>query len=256
MENKIKVETMAWDENEARRMAGQLESQDAAQVLRWAAETFSPKIALASSFGAEDVVVIDLISRTQPAISVFTLDTGRLHEETYEVMDRIRARYGIEIVSFFPQKNAVEKLEREKGFYSFRESIANRRECCAIRKVEPLNRALSGLDAWVTGLRREQSTTRLRLEKVEIDEGHGGMAKINPLADWTTEQVWDYIRKNDVPYNKLHDQNFPSIGCAPCTRAVRPGEDIRAGRWWWEMPDHKECGLHIKPNKEESQKNG
>ena len=248
---------MAWDQKEADRIAEQLESQGAEQVLRWAVESFSPKIAFSSSFGAEDVVVIDLLSRITPRVTIFTLDTGRLPEETYEVMDRIRERYGVEIVSYFPQREAVERLEREKGFYSFRQSVENRKECCAIRKVEPLNRALAGLEAWITGLRREQALTRTRLAKVEADLGHGGIAKVNPLADWTTEQVWDHIRKNNVPYNKLHDQGFHSIGCAPCTRAVRPGEELRAGRWWWELPGHKECGLHFNPKeKEEFEKNG
>lgn len=223
------------------------ESQSAEQLLRWAAESFFPKIAFASSFGAEDVAVIDLLSGIKPKISIFTLDTGRLPEETYEVMEQVRQRYGVEIVSFFPDKAAVEKLEREKGFYSFRQSVENRKECCGIRKVEPLNRALAGLEAWVTGLRRGQAVTRATLPKVEADAAHRGIAKINPIADWSAEQVWDYIRKNQVPYNKLHDRNYPSIGCAPCTRAVRPGEDIRAGRWWWELPEHKECGLHVKP---------
>ena len=242
---------MAWDQKEAGRIAEQLESQGAEQVLRWAVESFSPKIAFSSSFGAEDVVVIDLLSRIKPQVTVFTLDTGRLPEETYEVMDRIRERYGVEIISFFPRGEAVEQLEREKGFYSFRKSVENRKECCAIRKVEPLNRALAGLEAWITGLRREQALTRVRLAKVEADTAHGGIAKVNPLADWTTEQVWEHIRKHEVPYNKLHDRNFPSIGCAPCTRAIRPGEDIRAGRWWWELPGHKECGLHFNPKQKE-----
>lgn len=226
----------------------QMEPQSAEAVLRWAVETF-PNIGLASSFGAEDVVIIDLLSKADPErrAKIFTLDTGRLPEETYEVMDQIRARYGVPIASYFPERSAVEKLEKEKGFYSFRESVENRKECCGIRKVEPLNRALAGLDAWITGLRREQAVTRTDLAKVEKDAAHGGMAKINPIADWTTQQVWDYIRKHQVPYNRLHDQGFPSIGCAPCTRAVRPGEDIRAGRWWWELPEHKECGLHGKP---------
>ena len=185
-------------------------------------------------------------SQVTPRISIFTLDTGRLPEETYEVMDQIRRKYELDIVSYFPDKTAVEKMEREKGFYSFRESIANRKECCGIRKVEPLNRALGTLDAWVTGLRREQAVTRAALPKVETDTAHGNIAKLNPLAEWTTAQVWDHIRKNGVPYNGLHDKNYPSIGCAPCTRAVKPGEDIRAGRWWWETPEQKECGLHVK----------
>ncbi len=223
--------------------AADLEKKSAEEVLRWSAERF-PKIAFASSFGAEDVVVIEIIARLKLNIPVFTLDTGRLNEETYEVMDKIRSRYGISITSYFPERAAVEKLEREKGFYSFRESIENRKECCSIRKVEPLNRALAGLDAWVTGLRREQAVTRTVLPKLEQDAAHGNIAKVNPLADWTTQQVWEHIKKQNVPYNRLHDQNYPSIGCAPCTRAVKPGEDIRAGRWWWENPEHKECGLH------------
>ena len=248
---------MAWDRKEADRIAEQMESQGAEQILRWGVESFFPKIALSSSFGAEDVVIIDLLSRIKPQVTVFTLDTGRLPEETYEVMDRIRERYRIEIVSVFPKREAVEKLEREKGFYSFRQSVENRQECCAIRKVEPLNRALAGLEAWITGLRRGQALTRTGLAKVEQDAAHGGIVKINPLADWTAERIWEHIRKNDVPYNKLHDQGFTSIGCAPCTRAIQPGEDIRAGRWWWELPGHKECGLHFdSKQKEEFEKNG
>ncbi len=204
-------------------------------------------MAVASSFGAEDVVLIDIMVKLDPTIRIFTLDTGRLNEETYEVMDKVRRKYGVSIESYFPQAQAVEKLEREKGFYSFRESIENRKECCAIRKVEPLNRALKGLDAWVTGLRRAQAVTRTTLQKVELDEAHNGIYKINPLADWSQEDIQNYIKKNAVPYNRLHDEGYPSIGCAPCTRAIKEGEDIRAGRWWWENPEHKECGLHIKP---------
>lgn len=239
---------MALTEQAIAEAAKRLESQDAQAILQWTVETFHPKVAFASSFGAEDVVVIDLLSKVKGGskVTVFTLDTGRLPEETYEVMDRIRERYGIAIVSYFPDKTAVEKLEREKGFYSFRKSVENRKECCGIRKVEPLGRALAGLDAWITGLRREQAVTRVALPKVERDTAHGNIAKVNPIADWTTEQTWGYLRKNQVPYNKLHDLNYPSIGCAPCTRAVKPGEDIRAGRWWWELPEHKECGLHVK----------
>jgi phosphoadenosine phosphosulfate reductase len=236
--------TLGWDEASVAQTAKEMETKDAAAVLRWAAENFYPKLGFASSFGAE--VVIALLVKANPKITIFTLDTGRLHEETYEVMDRIRQRYGVSIKSCFPDKAAVENLEREKGFYSFRESIANRKECCGIRKVEPLTRALGELDAWITGLRREQAVTRGGLPKVEVDTAHRNMVKINPIADWTTQQVWDHIKKNQVPYNKLHDQNFPSIGCAPCTRAVKPGEDIRAGRWWWELPEQKECGLHVK----------
>lgn len=232
---------------EIQKVSAELESKSAEEVLRWGVQRFFPRIGFASSFGAEDVVVIDLLVKVNPKVTIFTLDTGRLNEETYEVMDRIREKYGVSITSYFPDKAAVERLEREKGFYSFRKSIENRKECCGIRKVEPLGRALADLHAWITGLRREQAVTRSSLPKVEVDTAHRGMAKLNPIADWTTEQVWAYIRKNEVPYNKLHDQGFPSIGCAPCTRAIRPGEDIRAGRWWWELPEQKECGLHVKP---------
>jgi len=238
--------TQVLSEAEVSELATRLEPQDAEAVLRWGVETFFPKIGFASSFGAEDVVVIDLLAKVNPQVTIFTLDTGRLPEETYEVMDRIRERYGVAITSYFPDKAAVEKLEREKGFYSFRKSIENRKECCGIRKVEPLNRALSGLDAWITGLRREQAVTRSGLPKVERDTAHRNMVKLNPIADWTTDQVWNYIRQHEVPYNKLHDLQYPSIGCAPCTRAIKPGEDIRAGRWWWELPEQKECGLHVK----------
>lgn len=214
------------------------------ELLKWALAQFSPKIALASSFGAEDVALIDMLCSIDLKVSIFTLDTGRLNEETYEVMDRVRSKYKVSVKSYFPDSNGVEALERTKGFYSFKESIENRKECCGIRKIEPLNRALTGLEAWITGLRRGQSVTRAEVEKIEIDEVHQSIIKINPLADWTNDQVWDYIKKNKVPYDRLHDSGYSSIGCAPCTRAVKPGEDIRAGRWWWENPEHKECGLH------------
>jgi phosphoadenosine phosphosulfate reductase len=205
---------------------------------------FGREIALASSFGCEDVVLIDMLWRLDAKCRVFTLDTGRLHEATYEVMERIRERYAIPIEVYFPDRSAVERLELEEGFYSFRRSIEARKQCCNIRKVEPLNRVLGGLKAWITGLRREQSLTRTLIHKVELDCSPGSIVKLNPLADWGEKQVWEYIRSNQVPYNSLHDQGFPSIGCAPCTRAIRSGEDVRAGRWWWENPETKECGLH------------
>jgi phosphoadenosine phosphosulfate reductase len=222
----------------------ELQALSAEEVVKWAAATFGSRVAVACSFGAEDVVLVDMLSRATSQPRVFAIDTGRLHEETYEVMERIRERYGLEIEVYFPQRDAVEQLERSAGFYSFRKSLEARHACCKIRKVEPLNRALSGLDGWMTGLRREQSVTRTSVQVIERDDGHGGIIKINPLADWTSEQVWDYIRRHDVPYNRLHDQAYPSIGCAPCTRAIQPGEHPRAGRWWWENPEHKECGLH------------
>ncbi len=230
-------------------MTDNFKNKSAEEVLQWAVNEFHPDLALASSFGAEDVALIHMLCRIEPKARIFTLDTGRLNEETYEVMDRIRSRYKISIESYFPDAQKVEALERQKGFYSFRESVENRKECCGIRKVEPLNRALSGLKAWITGLRREQSVTRSEVKKIEIDEAHGGILKINPLTDWSEKQVWAYIKENKVPYNRLHDMGYPSIGCAPCTRAVKPGEDIRAGRWWWESTDHKECGLHLPKGK-------
>ena len=214
-------------------------------VLRWAIDTFAPKLALASSFGAEDMVLIDMLSKLDPPTTIFTLDTGRLHEETYDVMERTRERYKVAIESYFPGRDAVEALERERGFYSFRRSVEERKFCCYVRKVEPLGRALKRVDAWITGLRREQAATRTGIDAVEIDASHGSIVKINPLVDWTEPQVWAYIREHHVPYNALHDQGFPSIGCAPCTRAIKPGEDVRAGRWWWESPETKECGLHL-----------
>jgi phosphoadenosine phosphosulfate reductase len=231
------------------KLNAEFEKSTAIALLQWALKSFSPKITLASSFGAEDVVLIDILMKLDPKIKVFTLDTGRLNEETYEVMDKIRKKYGIVIESYFPDKEAVQKIERDKGFYSFRESVDNRKECCAIRKVEPLGRALKGLEAWITGLRRDQGVTRADVHKIEADAAHPGLFKVNPLADWSHQDVWNYIKKNSVPYNRLHDQGYPSIGCAPCTRAVKPGEDIRAGRWWWESADHKECGIHQRPKK-------
>jgi phosphoadenosine phosphosulfate reductase len=230
---------------ERMRAVEELESMSSEEMLRWAVARYHPRLALASSFGAEDVVLIDMLARIRGDIRIFSLDTGRLHEETYDVMERIRARYGVKIVTYFPENAKVEILEREKGLYSFRSGVAERKECCGIRKVEPLMRALAGLDAWVTGLRREQSVTRARVHRIEFDDIRIGLVKINPLVDWSAAQVWDYIREHDVPYHVLHDQGFPSIGCSPCTRSVAPGENERAGRWWWEKPADKECGIHM-----------
>ena len=222
-----------------------LEAKDAVELLGWALERFRPRIALASSFGAEDVVLIDMLMELDPRARVFTLDTGRLHSETYALAQALRDRYGLAIDVYFPRTEAVEAMVRAHGVNLFYGSVENRKRCCGVRKVEPLGRALEGLDAWITGLRREQAVTRGRVRKVEIDADHGGIVKLNPLADWSGDRVWGYIRDHAVPYNALHDEGFPSIGCAPCTRAVRPGEDLRAGRWWWEQDAAaKECGLH------------
>lgn len=216
------------------------------EVLAWALQRFAPRIALASSFGAEDVVLIDMLWRLDPQSRVFTLDTLRLPTETYALMDELRDRYGIEVETFYPDLGTVGEMVRERGFNLFYRSVANRQLCCQVRKVEPLGRALASLDAWITGLRQDQAPTRSAVQKLELDRLHGGPIKINPLADWNREEVWAYIRAHGVPYNRLHDQAYPSIGCAPCTRAVEPGEDPRAGRWWWELdPEAKECGLHV-----------
>jgi phosphoadenosine phosphosulfate reductase len=219
--------------------------RDTRAVLGRALGLYHPRIALACSFSLEDAVIIDMVSSLRPDARVFALDTGRLNSETYECAEALRKRYATKFEWFFPQHTAVEELEREKGVFSFRESVENRKECCGIRKVEPLKRALQGLDAWITGLRREQSVTRGSLEVVDVDEVHGGIAKVNPLAAWTLQDLWDYTREHSIPYNKLYDRGYASIGCQPCTRPIQPGEDQRAGRWWWEQPEHKECGLHV-----------
>jgi len=213
-------------------------------ILRLGTAAAGGPVKLACSFSVEDVVVIDMAKEAGLDIGIFALDTGRLNEETYEVADAIAERYRIKIDWFFPRHEAVEALEREKGLFSFRESLANRHECCHIRKVEPLGRALRGLAGWITGLRREQSVTRSGLAPIEPDEANGGILKINPLLEWTEAQVWEYADARRIPVNRLHKQGYPSIGCAPCTRPVAPGEHPRAGRWWWENPEHKECGLH------------
>jgi phosophoadenylyl-sulfate reductase (thioredoxin)/thioredoxin-dependent adenylylsulfate APS reductase len=222
----------------------QLGGKPAEEIVRWAGEAFGSDIKFADSFGAEDVVMMDIIARIAPQIRVFTLDTGRLNDETYEVMEATRFKYpDIKIEVMFPDAAKVEALTREKGFFSFRDSVELRKECCGIRKVQPLKRALADARAWMTGLRRDQSITRTDTPAIEWDEGNGIM-KVNPIIEWSNDDVWAYIKANKIPYNKLHDKGFPSIGCAPCTRAIKPGEDIRAGRWWWETPEFKECGLH------------
>ncbi|TWJ19088.1 phosphoadenylyl-sulfate reductase [Geobacter argillaceus] len=214
------------------------------EILRLGIEAANGPVKLACSFSVEDMVIIDMASKAGLSFGIFALDTGRLNEETYEVADALAERYRLRVEWFFPRHEAVEELLRKKGPYSFRESLDNRHECCHIRKVEPLGRALKGLAGWITGQRRDQSVTRTGLPPIEIDTANGGILKINPLLEWTTEQVWEYATQHRVPTNRLHAQGYPSIGCAPCTRPVAPGEHPRAGRWWWENPEQKECGLH------------
>jgi len=213
------------------------------EILEKAIALFGNKITFATSLGAEDQVITFMISKIDKSANIITLDTGRVFPETYDLLHRTVNRYGIAIKSYYPDTDQVEEMVNTKGINLFYESIENRKLCCHVRKIVPLRRALQGMDAWITGLRREQSVTRTDLKIVEWDAANG-LIKINPLLEWTEAQVWEFIKSNDIPYNKLHDQGFPSIGCQPCTRAIEKGEDLRAGRWWWEMPDSKECGLH------------
>ncbi len=219
-------------------------------VLRYALGEYGDDLRIACSFGVEDMVVLHEAARAAKDLGVtprvFLLDTGRLHQETYDLLDRARNKYEFPMEVYAPDTVAVESLVRTKGPNSFYQSVDNRRECCAIRKLGPLARALAGARAWVTGLRREQGPTRADVHVVERDAANGGLVKLNPLAHWSAERVWAFARENRVPTHALHAQGYPSIGCAPCTRAVSEGQDPRAGRWWWEDPDHKECGLHAR----------
>ncbi len=214
-------------------------------ALLQSASTAFKAITFANSYGAEDMVLTDIIAKENLAIEIFSLDTGRLPAETYNLMGEVENNYGIKPVVFFPNHKAVEDYVQNNGINAFYESIALRKACCHMRKVEPLQRALNGKQAWITGMRAEQATTRARLPTQEYDESNQ-LEKFSPLSDWTAQEVWAYIRMYNVPYNALHDQFYPSIGCAPCTRAVTIGQDVRAGRWWWEDPKNKECGLHVK----------
>ncbi len=217
----------------------------AQEALQWASDQLHPRVAKASSFGAEDAVIVDMMIKINPRFRFFTLDTGRLPQETYDIMDAVRKRYGINLEVMFPDTDEVEEMVRKKGLNLFYESVENRKLCCGIRKVHPTDRMLGTLDGWITGLRQDQTETRRDAKIFEVDTQHNSILKINPLVDWTWDRLWEYIRANDVPYNKLLDAGYPSIGCAPCTRAVEAGQDARSGRWWWEHDTHKECGLHM-----------
>ncbi len=207
------------------------------------ADHFAGEIVFSTSFGWEDQVITHMIFTNNIPIKVFTLETGRIFPETYYVWNRTMEMYGKPVFAYYPQNEPLEKMLNEKGPSSFYESVENRKECCGIRKVEPLNRALAGNKCWITGIRAEQSINRLDMHNVEWDEAHN-LVKFHPIFDWTLDEVKEYIKKHNVPYNTLHDRGFPSIGCQPCTRAIREGEDFRAGRWWWEDQSKKECGLH------------
>ena len=215
------------------------------EVLEYFLYKYGAKAALSSSFGVEDQVLTHMMLSIDKDANIFTLDTGRLHPQTYSVMDATNLKYSVKVNVFFPNTQNVEKLYQDQGINGFYESIDKRKACCFTRKIEPLKRALSSLDVWITGLRSAQSVTREKLDFIEFDEANQ-VIKVSPLLKWSETQVWDFIKKNKIPYNSLHDEGFPSIGCAPCTRAVEDGADVRSGRWWWENPEHKECGLHIK----------
>lgn len=215
----------------------------AQEVVGYFLKAYQGRIALSSSLSIEDQTLTDIIVAQDKHTRIFTLDTGRLFPETYQLIEKTNMTYGIKIEVFFPDYHEVQRMVREEGINLFYNSVESRHRCCQIRKLEPLKRAFQGLDVWICGLRREQSITRQDMQVVEWDEMHQ-LIKVNPLISWTEQQVWDYIKMHSVPYNKLHDRGYPSIGCEPCTRAVQPGEDVRSGRWWWESPDHRECGLH------------
>lgn len=231
------------DPNMVQNWNAQLQDALPEDIIAFSLKQFKEKIALSTSLGLEDQVLTHMLCQINPMVKIFTLDTGRLFPETYDLIDRTNRKYNIKIQVYFPDPKDVEEMVSQKGINLFYDSIENRKQCCYVRKVKPLERATKGLEAWITGLRRSQSGTRKELQFIEFDSNNN-LVKINPLANWEEEDVWDYIKKNQVPVNPLHKKGFASIGCQPCTRAIEPGEDIRAGRWWWENPETRECGLH------------
>jgi thioredoxin-dependent adenylylsulfate APS reductase len=227
-------------------LAASFEDRSPQDLLRWAIGRYGRELAIATSFQAEGMALLDMAWRIDPGIRVITVDSGRLRQETYDLIDQVRERYGILIEVFSPEAAELESFVGEHGLNPFYRSLELRVKCCEIRKVSPLTRALTGFDAWVSGQRREHVTTRRGIRVVEYDAAHGRIVKLNPLAGWSNDQVWDYLRANDVPYNALYEMGFTSIGCAPCTRPTRSGDDPRAGRWWWEAETTKECGIHCR----------
>jgi phosphoadenosine phosphosulfate reductase len=230
-----------WDKAE---LAQRFASAPAETVVAWALEQWGARVAVCTSFQAEGMVILDMARRTDHKVRVFTVDTGRLPQETYDIMERVRERYQIEVEVFFPDPRQVEAMVRGYGPNLFYESVEARMWCCHVRKVEPMRRALAGMEAWITGLRRDQGARRAIINTIERDTEHRGLMKLNPLCDWTSEQVWDYIDTYDVPTHQLYRRGYTSIGCAPCTRPTQHGDDARAGRWWWEQNTDKECGIH------------
>jgi phosphoadenosine phosphosulfate reductase len=233
------------DELEAGEVSVEFEGEEPETVLEWALERFSPRIALSTAFQIDGVALLDMAYRIDPEIQVFSVDTGRLPPETHELIDRLQERYpAMRLDLLAPNAEHLRRLVARKGVNLFYRSVEDRLLCCNLRKVQPLQRHLAGLDAWITGLRRDQWATRTNIRKVEIDHDHGAIVKLNPLAEWTEEEVWDYVREHDVPTHPLYERGYTSIGCAPCTRAIAPGEPTRSGRWWWEENAPKECGIH------------
>ena len=216
----------------------------AEDALRWASENLHPRVAKASSFGLEDSALIDMMTKINPNFRFFTLDTGRLPQETYDIMDTLSKKYNVSFEIMFPDASEIQEMVQTKGINLFYDSIENRRLCCGIRKVKPLRKMLSGLDGWITGIRRDQTSVRENAKMLEIDEKYNDIVKINPIINWSWNDVQKYIKENNIPVHPLIEKGYPSIGCAPCTRAIKPGEDLRAGRWWWENNETKECGLH------------
>ena len=233
------------DELEAGELSVEFEGEEPDVVLGWAIEHFSPRIAISTAFQIDGIAVLDMAYEIDPEIRVFSVDTGRMPQESFDLIERLRDRYpGLNLELLSPNPVHLQRMVARKGPNLFYESVENRLLCCNVRKVQPLTRHLATLDAWITGLRRDQWATRTNIRKVEIDHDHGAIVKLNPLAEWTEDEVWDYVRERELPYNTLYDQGYTSIGCAPCTRAVAPGEQSRAGRWWWESNAPKECGIH------------
>lgn len=231
--------------NEYKHLFDGVSPKDSVEVLSRAIGHFEGDICMATSFQLGGLVLLDMLHQVGKPVRVFSIDTGRLPEETYECAEDIRQKYGINVEWVFPRHEAIEKVETEKGLFSFKESVDNRKECCGIRKVEPLGRALENYRAWITGRRADQSDSRKKLSFIEKDPVHSGMIKVNPLINWTQAELWYYVEEHGVPHNKLYGEGYLSIGCACCTRPCKEGEDERAGRWWWESTEHKECGLHL-----------
>ncbi|MFN8525489.1 MAG: phosphoadenylyl-sulfate reductase [Chloroflexota bacterium] len=241
----VESERVVFDEWEAGELGVEYDDQEPQEVIRWALETFAPeRIAVCTSFQIDGMAILDMAWRVNPDVRVFTVDTGRMPRETHQIIEAVRKRYGMNVEIYHPDSVEIRSLVSEHGEDLFLKSVALRLTCCDVRKVRPLVKVLYDLDGWITGLRRDQWATRSNIKKIELDHDHGGIVKVNPLADWTEEEVWDYVRDNEVPYHSLYDQGYKSIGCAPCTRPVEPGADARSGRWWWETNAPKECGMH------------